>query len=413
MTDTEPKVTDAKSLLQDLSREYDELTETRNNLEKDCKALQDQIQNQIQRINDVNEDITKLRAEYQEQLQNIQNAKKDEQQSEGVILYLVDENTIKNPATVSQSVEIRDNSVICATCFSPNGANLAIGSDKVLRVYNFEHDCFVLEAPFADPNTTDSIYIRSITWTPNSSQVIAGAEDHTIYIFNISQDAASPEKSDPTPCARISTAGQEVFQVQCFKDGNRLAASLGDGSIQIWNIKTMQKITQLVRSPEKPCITISISNDSKIIAAGYSDGFVAFWNLETQSMIFEQNCHSMTVYSCIMLPKYNRIVTSSLDKTVKIWDIIEGGLSLWKTLDKHSEYVLSLALDPTENWLISGSKDMTCIITRLDEGRMIYQLKSHENSVITVSFSPLGNMFCSGSGDMYVKIWTFTQPTQV
>lgn len=395
---------DMKMILRELSNEYDSLTEQRSRLEEECKSMQQYIQTQVQHINGINEEIMKLRNEYQEQIQ-IQNYKKDEQQGESStsLTLLIDESSIRHPATISPCVEICDNSVICSTAFSPNGANLAIGSEKFLRVYNFENDCFVLEAPF-----DDQFYIRSITWTPDSSKVIAGAENQSIYIFDISPENKSPDKNPSTPTDIIQTNAGEVFQVKCFKDGTRLAASLGDGTVQIWDLNTKQKISSFIRGPDKQAITISISDDDKIIATGYMDGYIAFWDVDKQKMLFEQECHSQGVYSCLLLPKFNRLATSSLDTTVKLWDITENGLTLWKTLDKHTQYVLSLALDPTQNWMISGSKDMTCIFTSLEEGEMIYQLKGHENSVMTVSFSPTGHMFCSGSGDMFVKVWTFT-----
>jgi WD40 repeat protein len=103
-------------------------------------------------------------------------------------------------------------------------------------------------------------------------------------------------------------------------------------------------------------------------------------------------------------------VTASLDATVKIWDILprdDGvGLELVKSLDGHSSYVLSLAVDPAGDLILSGSKDLTACISSISAGAMLYRVKGHTNSIITVAYNSTGTMFCTGSGDQTVKVWS-------
>jgi WD40 repeat protein len=55
--------------------------------------------------------------------------------------------------------------------------------------------------------------------------------------------------------------------------------------------------------------------------------------------------------------------------------------------------------------VISGSKDLSAILTSVSAGAMLYRVKGHLNSVISVSYNPKGGMFYTGSGDQTVKIW--------
>jgi WD40 repeat protein len=106
----------------------------------------------------------------------------------------------------------------------------------------------------------------------------------------------------------------------------------------------------------------------------------------------------------------SQLVTASLDAAIKIWNIVTENdipsLELATTLDGHSTFVLSLAIDPKGELLLSGSKDLTAAISSISMGKMLYRIKGHTNSVLTVAFSPSGQTFCTGSGDQSVRIWS-------
>lgn len=50
-------------------------------------------------------------------------------------------------------------------------------------------------------------------------------------------------------------------------------------------------------------------------------------------------------------------MSASIDKTIKIWDIHTG--KMLQNLPGHSDWVLSLASDPAGRTLVSSSKDKT------------------------------------------------------
>ncbi|OHT00857.1 hypothetical protein TRFO_32375 [Tritrichomonas foetus] len=154
--------------------------------------------------------------------------------------------------------------------------------------------------------------------------------------------------------------------------------------------------------------SLSISDDDKVIAVGYCDSYVGIWNLDNKSLSCHTQCHSSGVYSVKFYDKSTKLATSSLDYTVKLWSCLNdySELHLLKVLNGHTNFVLSLAINPNEKWLLSGSKDLTAKLTDVQIPEMVYSIKAHTNSVITVSFSNDGTMFCTGSGDKSVRIWS-------
>ncbi|EAY22511.1 Transcriptional repressor tup11-related protein [Trichomonas vaginalis G3] len=395
--------------------EYENLLSKRNSLEEECKKYKELINDQTKTIKQLYDDIEQIKASYetrktevvvkQEKLVEPQPEPQETQEAveeSANISLLVDEATIRHPVSISLFIEIMDDSVIVSTAFSPDGKNLAIGADKVLRIYNFDQDNFILGEKVGDQDTQSS-HVRSISWSPDSRKVICGVEDKRVYIFKI----------DPTTengsCLEHSIAvpDQHIFQVMFLPDGKRFAVSTGPGIVQIWDVNTYQMINKFARQTDQFAISMALAPDQKTLAVGYADYYVAFWDIEAGKLLFDQKCHDEGVNSILFTPDAKRLITSSLDNTVKIWDIRPNGLELWKVLDKHTDYVLTLAMDPKGEWLISGSRDLSCIVSYIPEGRMIYKLKNHENTVMAVSFNPNGRQFCTGSGDKYVKVWNF------
>ena len=322
---------------------------------------------------------------------------------------LVTPDAIEHPLIVNLFAEIVDVSVICSTDFSPDGTSLAIGSDRTLRVYDIEKDAFLFQYNIEDSESQN--HIRSICWTNDGSQIICGGEDGKIRVLNL--PIVSAPEQDQVRC--FEAASGEVFQVCLSPDNSLLAAVSGNGALSLFKREDYSLICTLERDESNTVATaLAISPDNKIIAVGYSDSYVSLWDAETHKQLAMEVLHSQGVYAVKFAPSPSpdryRLVTGSLDNSVKILDLIPVDdkieFEVRNNMEGHSSFVLALAIDPTGEWLLSGSKDLTAKLSSLSTGQMIYSIKAHSNSVITVAFSPKGNMFCTGSGDHIVKIWS-------
>ncbi|MEE0947967.1 MAG: hypothetical protein U0L53_04505, partial [Bacteroidales bacterium] len=76
-----------------------------------------------------------------------------------------------------------------------------------------------------------------------------------------------------------------------------------------------------------------------------------------------------------------------------------------KTLEGHSDYVMSVCWSPDGKYLASGSCDSTIIIWDAMSGVCILSLEGHSGSVLSVCWSPDRKYLVSGSYDETVKIW--------
>jgi WD40 repeat protein len=74
-------------------------------------------------------------------------------------------------------------------------------------------------------------------------------------------------------------------------------------------------------------------------------------------------------------------------------------------LEGHSNYVNSVAYSPDGSKIISSSNDDTVKIWDANTGQCLKTLEGHIETVNSVAFSPDGTKIISGSDDKTVKIW--------
>ena len=109
----------------------------------------------------------------------------------------------------------------------------------------------------------------------------------------------------------------------------------------------------------------------------------------------------------VCLPDGRGFVTGGIDGEVRLWDLQKG---LLRGLQRHQDWVTTLAISPDGQLVASGSGDDTIVMRRLadDGGRDLPQemvLRGHEDTVRGLVFSPDGSALASVSFDSSLRIW--------
>ncbi len=113
--------------------------------------------------------------------------------------------------------------------------------------------------------------------------------------------------------------------------------------------------------------------------------------------------HTDIVRSARFSPDGKKIVTTSNDKTAKIWETATG--SLLADLKGHNSDVISGQFSPDGKKIVTASWDSTAIVWDVASATIVWILKGHSKVVYYAEFSPDGKKIITVSGDKTAKIW--------
>jgi hypothetical protein len=123
------------------------------------------------------------------------------------------------------------------------------------------------------------------------------------------------------------------------------------------------------------------------------------------------NTHSGWIMSIALTPDGQRIVTGSDDGTARLWDAVSGRQLLM--LQGHAGAVDAVAVTPDGERIITGNVDGTVRLWDVVSGRQLLVLKGHAGPVWCIALTPDGQRLLTASEDGTVKIWEAATPAQV
>lgn len=149
--------------------------------------------------------------------------------------------------------------------------------------------------------------------------------------------------------------------------------------------------------------TLTFSPDGQILASGggNQDPRIRLWDMQTGEKIRTLRGHQTRVLTVAIAPDNQTLVSGSDDSMLNIWNLKTGELS--HTFWKPATNVTSLAISPDGKTLASG--DLAGLkLWDLTKQRPLKTLVVFD-SIYSVAISPNGQLLASGSQDTTVKVW--------
>jgi glucose repression regulatory protein TUP1 len=303
-------------------------------------------------------------------------------------------------------------SVVCCVRFSLDGRFVATGCNRSAQIFDVESGNPVAHLQDGSLPEDGDLYIRSVCFSPNGLYLATGAEDKVIRVWDINSRTIKHQ---------FTGHEQDIYSLDFARNGRIIASGSGDRSVRLWDLESNTQIANF--SIEDGVTTVAISPDNLFVAAGSLDKSVRVWDIQSGQLVVRlegEHGHKDSVYSVAFAPSGGRLVSGSLDKTIKMWELTSparfapssgpGGKCI-RTFEGHKDFVLSVALTPHGDWVLSGSKDRGVQFWDPHTGVAQLMLQGHKNSVISVAPSPTGGVFATGSGDMRARIWRFDRYT--
>ncbi|MER5458262.1 helix-turn-helix domain-containing protein [Micromonospora sp. NPDC002389] len=292
---------------------------------------------------------------------------------------------------------------VFSVVFSPDGRTVAAGS-KDYNVWLWDTSDLHRPRTLGPPLTGASSWINSVAFSPDGATLAAGSSDAHVWFWQISTRQPIRKMPHPAP----------VTSLTFTSDGGALATAAADGTARLWRLTE-----PAISGPDKTIFTVMFGPRDRLIFAS-SDNTTAAWNVtdprapvSERSTIVGPADLARASGAAALSPDGHTAAIGSVDGTVQLWDVDQGGRSptLRAVLTGPTALVQWLDFAPDGHTLAGGSDDHNVWLWDTDDttkpGRA---LTGHSNYVYSVAFSPDGRTLASGSVDTTVRLWDVTSP---
>ena len=214
---------------------------------------------------------------------------------------------------------------------------------------------------------------------------------------------------------RNGEGNQSEISAFCLREeGSLVVLGFNTGELELWN-EGNGSLVQVIPNAHGDLITsVAISWDGRRVLSASLDWTVRIWDVESGSAIMELLREDEIIIPCVAMSGDGRTVVSGCwDGTVQVWDV-ESGSAVGEPLRGHKRRVRSIAISGDGRIAVSGSDDMTMRVWDV-EGRspVCEPLRGHELWVRSIAISGDGRIVASGSGDETVRVWDTESGSEV
>jgi WD40 repeat protein len=147
------------------------------------------------------------------------------------------------------------------------------------------------------------------------------------------------------------------------ENGDNIILACQDGNIRIFETSGFNEIANFFAHENGTNSLAIFPSNPKFLISGGKDGYLRVWDLEDFKMQFEIPAHNYAVYQIIFMNDGKNIVTSSRDKSIKIWKAKDCGF-IQKIERKHGghSHAVNDLWKRTEQQFVSVGDDKRIIL---------------------------------------------------
>jgi WD40 repeat protein len=304
------------------------------------------------------------------------------------------------------------NTPVCGVAFHPNGKELVcVGFDRVIRRLDRQLDA----EPVVLGMATE--LLRAAAYAPEGNLLAVVGDSSALLL----------DPADGRVLSKLGERGRSVLRsLAWFPDGKGLALAGGwrpfrgnplQGDMSIWSAET-REVLQRFQAGEEVVETVACRPNGKYLAAGSGrflpeadqpHGTVTIWDTTTGTVLHRLR-HSFAVRALAFSPDSKVLASAGINQQKPteaiLWNMATGQEIL--RASGHSRGIISLTFHPDGRRLVTASMDRTIKVWDTVTGMELLTFTEHPRSLTCVHFSADGNLLASADASGTVFIWEGT-----
>lgn len=286
---------------------------------------------------------------------------------------------------------------IPAAAFSPSEPLLVLGDTLgTIRFWDIRQP-----EPHYSYTIQGHDWVDALAFRPGGRYLASagGVHDHAIRIWDITTQQ----------CVAILTGHvRQVRSLAFTPDGDILASAGTDSTIRLWNVRNPRacRIHSVLHGHQYAIYSLSFSADGTKLASSSQDSTIRIWETATGRQI-----HCLTGLGgneiVAFSPAGDLLACSAgTDGSIRLLDLsVPQPETQLRTLSGHVHEPVSISFSPDGKRLVSSSSDQSIRLWDIQRGKEVAVFKAHESYVNFVKFSPTGRHFLSCSIDGIAHLW--------
>jgi WD40 repeat protein len=247
--------------------------------------------------------------------------------------------------------------------FSPQGKHIVSSSMTSVFIWEISTGKLVR-------TLNHSELLKSAIFSPNGQYVLSYSFDNSALLWDMltEEPIYTFQHKDEITGAKFSS------------DGSRILTTSIDGTLNIWNTSNGEPI--LTKKNDDKIYNSDLSPDGGTIVT-YNNEYIILRNSNGE-LLAELTGHKSYITSFEVSRNNEYILTTSFDKTIKIWSLKTG--DLLQTLVGHNDLIQSASFSQDSKFVVSASDDKTAKIWQVSSGHIYQDLKGRTTEIISASF---------------------------
>jgi WD40 repeat protein len=282
---------------------------------------------------------------------------------------------------------------VWSVAVSPDRTMIASGSsDNTIKLWNL----YTGKLVGSWDGHTNGVF--SVAFSADGNTIASVGKDKTLKLWQVENGVELVDNA--VELATFKELADEVESVVFSPDKTTLATGNSDGTIKLWNWQTGE-LKQTFTGHSEEVTSLAISPDGKTLASGSWDKTVKLWYISVNHESPQPRLSQLPIFENAFVyvdpPDFNSEIKANNES-------MQSSRSLLRTLIDHSDPIQSLAFSPDGNKLASSDLSGTIKLWQTTTGEIAGTLKEH-STLVKLAFNPQDQTLVSGSFDDTIKVW--------